>query len=232
MTDPISKTHQSLSLVERGSASTSVTVGAHCPAPVPEHNHPNTAPHIPKYERHWDAARMVTFLEALGATQSVAGAARAAGMSRQSAYRLRQRLRDTHFDLAWEVAFHHGFDQLAQAALDRAINGVEVPHYHGGELVGTSRRYNERLTMAMLANRSRAAPDRFGGMMNEWAGDWDGLLERVEADGPDGNAGAGNEGAGNEGAGNEEAGDASIGDIEDDTASETSAPDLTTRANV
>lgn len=42
---------------------------------------------------------------------------------------------------------------LAEAALDRALNGVEVPHYYNGELIGTSRRYDERLTLALLAMR-------------------------------------------------------------------------------
>ena len=43
---------------------------------------------------------------------------------------------------------------LAEAALDRALNGVEVPHYHKGELIGTSRRSDERLTLGLLAMRS------------------------------------------------------------------------------
>ena len=34
-------------------------------------------------------------------------------MSRQSAYRLRSRLKGQPFDLAWDVAFHHSYDNLA-----------------------------------------------------------------------------------------------------------------------
>ncbi|MFD2579992.1 hypothetical protein ACFSTD_18420 [Novosphingobium colocasiae] len=74
-------------------------------------------------------------------------------MTRQSAYRLRARLRGEPFDLAWDAAFQSAFDRLAEAAMERALNGVEVPHFHKGELVGTSRRFDERLTVALLAMR-------------------------------------------------------------------------------
>ena len=112
-----------------------------------------------KAVRHdgWTAARQAAFLRELAATHNVSAAARAVGMSRQSAYALRNRLQHTPFDAAWQAAYLTRFDALAEAALDRAINGVEVPHYYNGELVGTSRRYDERLTLALLAQR-RAMP--------------------------------------------------------------------------
>jgi hypothetical protein len=47
---------------------------------------------------------MDLFIRALRRTGSVAAAARAAGMSRQAAYRLRARLRGHPFDLAWTAA--------------------------------------------------------------------------------------------------------------------------------
>ncbi len=78
-------------------------------------------------------------------------------MSRQSAYKLRARLRGMPFDKGWEAAFVSRFDVLAEAALERALHGVEVPHYHQGELVGTSRRFDERLTVALLAMRGTFA---------------------------------------------------------------------------
>jgi hypothetical protein len=85
-------------------------------------------------------------------------------MSRQSAYRLRARLWNQPFDMAWDAAFQTAFDALVDAAMDRAINGVEVPHYHNGELVGTSRRFDERLTIALL--------DRRGEFLHPRAPDW------------------------------------------------------------
>jgi hypothetical protein len=98
----------------------------------------------------WTATKMARFLRMLSATHSVSAAARSVGMSRQSAYRLRSRLKGKPFDLAWDVAFQHSYDNLAHAALERALNGVEVPIFHGGELVGTYRKYDERLTIALL----------------------------------------------------------------------------------
>jgi len=108
-------------------------------------------------ERHdgWSLDKQVAFLRALASAHNVSAAARAVGMSRQSAYALRARLKGQPFDFAWDAAFQSAFDALAEAAMERALHGVEVPHYHHGELVGTSRRYDERLTIALLAMRER-----------------------------------------------------------------------------
>lgn len=117
---------------------------------------PNASPAAPSTpERHdgWTPAKQAAFLRELGATHNVSAAARAVGMGRQSAYKLRARLRGTPFDRAWEAAFASRFDALAEAALDRALNGVEVPHFYNGELIGTSRKYDERLTLSLLAMR-------------------------------------------------------------------------------
>ena len=101
----------------------------------------------------WTPARQAAFLRELSASHNVAAAARAVGMSRQSAYQLRARMQGKPFDKAWKAAFLTRFDVLAEAALDRALNGVEVQHYYNGELVGTSRKFDERLTLALLAMR-------------------------------------------------------------------------------
>lgn len=133
----------------------------------------------------WTRPRQVTFLRELSATHCVTRAARAAGMSRQSAYALRARLKGEPFDRAWHAAMICRFDALAEAAMERALNGVEVPHFYNGELVGTSRRYDERLTVALLAMRagfagrdadpcSRAPSGRYGDE------EFGALLDRVE----------------------------------------------------
>jgi hypothetical protein len=130
----------------------------------------------------WNRPKMTEFLRQLAATHSVSAAAKAVGMSRESAYRLRNRLKGQPFDVAWEAAFRQGYDNLAHAALDRAINGVEVPHYANGELVGTSRKFDERLTVALLAMRNRyGAPrmGRYGAAAEWWSERWDAMLERV-----------------------------------------------------
>ncbi len=96
---------------------------------------PSTPATTPKSTRHdgWSLDRQAQFLRQLSATHSVTEAAKSVGKSRQSAYRLRSRLKGQAFDLAWEVAFHHSYDVLAHAALDRALNGVEVPVFFQGD---------------------------------------------------------------------------------------------------
>ena len=131
----------------------------------------------------WTPARQAAFLRELAATHSVTAAARAVGMSRQSAYKLRTRLRGEPFDAAWEQAFHTRFDALAEAAVERAMNGVEVQHYYNGELVGTSRKFDERLTLALLAmrgNLTRSLPHDYHPASAYEDGDLAGLIDRVE----------------------------------------------------
>ncbi len=131
----------------------------------------------------WTPQRQAVFLSALAASHSVAQAARHAGMSRQSAYALRARLKGEPFDLAWHAALRCRFDALAEAALERALHGVEVPHFHKGELIHTSRRYDERLTVALLAMRERFAAPRFPSTHAAFAyrdNDFGPLVHRVE----------------------------------------------------
>lgn len=126
---------------------------------------------------------MAHFLQELAATHSVAAAVKAVGMSRQSAYRLRARLKGEPFDIAWETAFQHGYDALAQAALERALHGVEVPHFHKGELVHVSRKYDERLTVFLLAARNAHGAQqlsRYGAASEFWSESWDRLLARIK----------------------------------------------------
>ncbi len=101
----------------------------------------------------------MTFLNALAATHNVTKAAREAGVSRQAAHRLRARLKGQPFDLAWTAALTCGFDTLVENALERALNGVEVPHFYKGELIHISRKYDERLTVALLSLREKHRPN-------------------------------------------------------------------------
>lgn len=139
----------------------------------------------PRATRHdgWTRARQAAFLRQLSATHSVTEAARSVGMSRQSAYRLRSRLKGQAFDLAWEVAFHHSYDVLAHAALERALNGIEVPVFFQGEQVGSYRRYDERLTVAMLRMMTAGgnpALGRLGPGAERHARDFEALLGALE----------------------------------------------------
>ncbi|WP_370307801.1 helix-turn-helix domain-containing protein [Sphingobium abikonense] len=77
---------------------------------------------------YWTPARQCQFLAALMESGSVARAARAVGMSRSSAHRLRHRLAGTAFDRQWEeaLAMHAGLTAdpmvwtAARASMDTA----------------------------------------------------------------------------------------------------------------
>ena len=104
-------------------------------------------------------------------------------MSRQSAYKLRNRLKGEPFDIAWEAAFQHGYDALHQAALERALHGVEVPVFHGGAQVGTRRHFDERLTVYLLSRRNSQGAQRlsrYGAAAEFWSERWEEMLEQVE----------------------------------------------------
>ena len=139
----------------------------------------------PPPARHdgWTQAKQAAFLRALAATHCVAEAARSVGMSRQSAYGLRSRLRGEPFDIAWQAAFRCKFDALMEAVVDRAIHGVEVPHFHKGELIHTSRRYDDRAAIALISLRERVTTGPYcyraedEGVNPE---DFEELAERVE----------------------------------------------------
>jgi hypothetical protein len=138
--------------------------------------------HVARGDR-WNKPKMGEFLRQLAATHSVSAAARAVGMSRKSAYKLRARLKGQPFDIAWEAAFRHGFDELAHAALELALEGEEVPHYHQGELKGTHRKRNPNLMIQLLKMRNRdGAPmlGRYGAAAEYWSENWDRLVHRVE----------------------------------------------------
>lgn len=122
------------------------------PAPIPSRR----ALAMPDPDnRRWPLERQVAFLRQLSATHSVAEAARSVGMSRQSAYRLRGRLKGGVFDLVGEVAFHHSYDVLAHVALERALSG--------GKCRCSSGRAGRLLPPLRRAAHGRAAAVEHGG---------------------------------------------------------------------
>lgn len=136
----------------------------------------------------WTPRKMVDFLRALATTHSVGEAAKAVGMSRQSAYRLRSRTKGRAFDLAWDRAFCYSYGNLPYAALERALNGTEVIHFYKGQEIGTTRRYDERLTVALL--KLMNGPQGLSvvsspGMAARSGRLFEGLLEAIAADGED-----------------------------------------------
>ncbi|MDN3646360.1 hypothetical protein QWY75_09120 [Pontixanthobacter aestiaquae] len=138
--------------------------------------------HTPRHDG-WTLTKQAAFLRALSATHSVTEAAKSVSMSRQSAYRLRSKLKGQAFDLAWEVAFHHSFDVLAHTALDRALNGTEMPVFFQGEQIGSYRKFDERLTVAMMRMMTfggNPAFGRLGPAAERNARDFEALLGKLE----------------------------------------------------
>lgn len=111
-------------------------------------------------ERHdgWTPERQRGFIEALADTGSVKSAAHAVNMTPEGAYLLRRHPEANSFRKAWEVALALGVQRLEDVAMNRALNGVEVPVYAYGKVIGTRTVYNDALLMFLLRNR---APDRF-----------------------------------------------------------------------
>ena len=142
-----------------------------------------TLPTRTRKPRHneWTREKMAVFLRELAATQSVAAAAAHVGMSRQSAYRLRDRLMGTPFSFGWDVALEMGLSRLAHAMMERALNGVEVPHFYQGEQIGTSRYYDERLSIWLMNNPWKVGRRQIAREYSAEA--FDALLARI-AEGP------------------------------------------------
>ena len=106
----------------------------------------------------WKPQVQRAFIEALADTGSVASACRQVGRAEVGAYLLRRHPEAASFRAAWQAALDLGMQRIEDVAMDRALNGVEVPVYSYGKLVGSRRVHNDRLLMFMLRNR---APDRF-----------------------------------------------------------------------
>jgi hypothetical protein len=96
----------------------------------------------------------------LADTGIVTTAAKAVGMSRESAGRLRRSPDGAAFARAWDAARHHSGSVLEDIAFERAIEGVEHNVYdENGEVVCTKRVYNDRLLQYLL---SHLKPERYG----------------------------------------------------------------------
>jgi hypothetical protein len=99
----------------------------------------------------WTPERQRGFIDMLAKIGLVSAAARAVGMSRKSAYALLKRAGpDSSFAAAWGIALALGKVSACTSAVDRAIEGVEIPYFYGGLQRGTRRVYNDALLIAAL----------------------------------------------------------------------------------
>lgn len=112
---------------------------------------PDTAFTQTRRLRHdgWTPERMRLFLSRLAECGVVAEACQAAGMSARAAYNVRDR--DPLFAAGWDAASMMARPRLADEAYSRAINGVIERIYKDGAIVAERHRYDNRLTMSVLA---------------------------------------------------------------------------------
>ena len=109
----------------------------------------------------WTEEKQRRFIEVLADTGLVGTAAKAVGLTRESAYRLRRAAGAEAFAAAWDAARHHAGGLIEDIAFERAIEGVAVPVLNEhGEQIATRTRYDNRL-LVFLLRRLRA--DRYGG---------------------------------------------------------------------
>src|SRR5690606_8361621 len=97
----------------------------------------------------WSRERKARFLDRLAACGNVRTASASAGMSRDSAYRLRRR--DAAFARGWDAALLLSVPRSHDVLADKATEGVEEDVWYRGELVGTRRRFDVRLLLAHIA---------------------------------------------------------------------------------
>jgi len=134
----------------------------------------------------WTEAVQREFIEALADTASVEAACRIVGRSPASAYRLRRHPLGEGFAAAWQAAIDLGIQRIEDYAIDRAVNGVELPVFYHGDAKGTRRVYNDQLVMFMLRSRlperycdggarGLSAVDRFRlkRLKEQWRREWD-----------------------------------------------------------
>ena len=103
------------------------------------------------HPHRWTRARQEIFIEILAYSGCVSEAALAAGMSRESAYRLRRDPRHAAFAEAWECALVHAVQRMTDIAFERCFQGtVEELFDAAGELKALRRRRSDRLLIHMM----------------------------------------------------------------------------------
>ena len=112
----------------------------------------------------WTPERQRRFVALLAELGGVAAAARAVGMTPQSANRLRRRAGAESFAAACDAALEQGRLASLDEAIRRGREGWLVPVMRRGRVVGQRRRYDNRLLFAAC----------FGEPMSRHERDWRG----------------------------------------------------------
>lgn len=112
-----------------------------------------------KRSNGWTAAQQERFILALHVMGSVGQAAKAVGMSRQSAYNLRERAGAESFAKSWDAAIEMGRARQFDLAMERAVGGVTTITVRRGGAVTV----NGGPDMRILQSALRSADSRTGG---------------------------------------------------------------------
>ncbi len=88
------------------------------------------------------------FIEKLKASPNVSVAAKAAGINRTYAYKLRGE--DAEFAASWDEAVESSTDAAEAEAYRRAVKGTIKPVFHMGKKVGGIREYSDTLLIFLL----------------------------------------------------------------------------------
>ncbi|MBS0479205.1 MAG: hypothetical protein JSR79_07895 [Proteobacteria bacterium] len=108
----------------------------------------------------WTEEKQRRFIETLADTGLVGAAAKAVGMTRETAYRLRRSPHGADFARAWDAARRHAAGLIEDIAFERAIQGVEQEVYNdAGEVVSARLVHDNRLLKWLLGHLS---PERYG----------------------------------------------------------------------
>lgn len=111
----------------------------------------------------WVPWKKAQFLLVLAAGGIVADACGAVGMSVASAYALKNRRSGQAFARMWDaILIHRARGRLADSNLERAMNGCVDQVLKDGVVVAERRRFDNRLSMAMLTRLDRLAESRDG----------------------------------------------------------------------
>lgn len=102
----------------------------------------------------WTPDRQRAFLIELSRHGGVAQAARAVGMTPQTANRLRRRAGAESFARAWDTALETGRLRSLEKAMVRGRDGWLVPIMRNGRVVGQRRRFDNRLLFAACYGES------------------------------------------------------------------------------
>ncbi|WP_310474950.1 hypothetical protein [Sandarakinorhabdus sp.] len=99
-----------------------------------------TPPAVQPNHNSWTPERQQRFLEYLADTGSVAAAARAVGMARQSAYRWRRHPDAGAFASAWDAALADAGGRIESLALERLVDGEEEVIERDGVVIAVRRK--------------------------------------------------------------------------------------------